>query len=204
MNYRWQETIKILIPGFYLTICMLVCLLVADNPLGNGLYLVAEKLSVYVLVLLLFVAFIVGFVNEVVSGEIEYLMYRLGVPRPSLLILKNVFCRYCVYDISKLKEKLSIDHDERINNEKAATCLRKAKQSIDMEICKELYYQSVLSRNLFVAHLIVAFLILIFVSFSFKILFFLLVLSVLLGWQWWKMNMVYVKNIFVEFLRSKD
>ena len=53
-------------------------------------------------------------------------MYRLGVPRPSLLILKNVFCRYCVYDISKLKEKLSIDHDERINNEKAATCLRKA------------------------------------------------------------------------------
>lgn len=204
MNYRWQETIKILIPGFYLTICMLVCLLVADNPLGNGLYLVAEKLSVYVLVLLLFVAFIVGFVNEVISGEIEYLMYRLGVPRPSLLILKNVFCRYCVYDISKLKEKLSIDHDERINNEKAATCLRKAKQSIDMEICKELYYQSVLSRNLFVAHLIVAFLILIFVSFSFKILFFLLVLSVLLGWQWWKMNLVYVKNIFVEFLRSKD
>ncbi len=204
MNYRWQETIKILIPGFYLTICMLVCLLVADNPLGNGLYLVAEKLSVYVLVLLLFVAFIVGFVNEVISGEIEYLMYRLGVPRPSLLILKNVFCWYCVYDISKLKEKLSIDHDERINNEKAATCLRKAKQSIDMEICKELYYQSVLSRNLFVAHLIVAFLILIFVSFSFKILFFLLVLSVLLGWQWWKMNLVYVKNIFVEFLRSKD
>ena len=64
------------------------------------------------LVLLLFVAFIVGFVNEVISGEIEYLMYRLGVPRPSLLILKNVFCRYCVYDISKLKEKLSIDHDE--------------------------------------------------------------------------------------------
>lgn len=202
MNYRWQETIKILIPGFYLTIGMLVCLLVADNPLGNGLFLVAEKLSVYVLVLLLFVAFIVGFVNEVISGEIEYLMYRLGVPRPSLLILKNVFCRYCVYDISKLKEKLSIDHDERINNEKAATCLRKAKQSIDMEICKELYYQSVLSRNLFVAHLIVAFLILIFVSFSFKILFFLLVLSILLGWQWWKMNLVYVKNIFVEFLRS--
>ena len=202
MNYRWQETIKILIPGFYLTIGMLVCLLVADNPLGNGLFLVAEKLSVYVLVLLLFVAFIVGFVNEVISGEIEYLMYRLGVPRPSLLILKNVFCRYCVYDISKLKEKLSIDHDERINNEKAATCLRKSKQSIDMEICKELYYQSVLSRNLFVAHLIVAFLILIFVSFSFKILFFLLVLSILLGWQWWKMNLVYVKNIFVEFLRS--
>ena len=204
MNYRWQETIKILIPGFYLTIGMLVCLLVADNPLGNGLFLVAEKLSVYVLVLLLFVAFIVGFVNEVISGEIEYLMYRLGVPRPSLLILKNVFCRYCVYDISKLKEKLSIDHDERINNEKAATCLRKAKQSIDMEICKELYYQSVLSRNLFVAHLIVSFLILIFVHFSFKIIFFLFVLSALLGWQWWKMNLVYVKNIFVEFLRSKD
>lgn len=181
---------------------MLVCLLVADNPFENGLLLVAEKLSVYVLVLLLFVAFIVGFVNEVISGEIEYLMYRLGVPRPSLLILKNVFCRYCVYDISKFKEKLSIDHDERIDNEKAATCLRKAKQSIDMEICKELYYQSVLSRNLFVAHLIVTFLILIFVSFSFKILFFLFVLSVLLGWQWWKMNMVYVKNIFVEFLRS--
>ena len=202
MNYRWQETIKILIPGFYLTIGMLVCLLVADNPFENGLFLVAEKLSVYILVLLLFVAFIVGFVNEVISGEIEYLMYRLGVPSPSLLILKNVFCRYCVYDISKLKEKLSIDHDERIDNEKAATCLIKAKQSIDMEICKELYYQSVLSRNLFVAHLIVTFLILIFISFSFKILFFLLVLSVLLGWQWWKMNMVYVKNIFVEFLRS--
>lgn len=140
--------------------------------------------------------------NEVISGETENLMYRLGVPRPSLLILKNVFCRYCVYDITNLKEKLSIDSDESLDNEKAAAYLRKAKQSIDMEKCKELYYQSVLSRNLFVAHLIVTFLILIFVSFSFKILFFLLVLFVLLGWQWWKMNMVYVKNIFVEFLRS--
>lgn len=68
-----------------------VGLFVADNPFENGLLLVAEKLSVYVLVLLLFVAFIVGFVNEVISGEIEYLMFRLGVPRPSLLILKNVF-----------------------------------------------------------------------------------------------------------------
>lgn len=48
MNYRWQETIKILIPGFYLTIGMLVCLLVADNPFENGLFLVAEKLSVYI------------------------------------------------------------------------------------------------------------------------------------------------------------
>lgn len=202
MNYRWQETIKILIPGFYLTIGILACLLVADNPFGYGWIDIAEKLSVYILVLLLFVAFIVGFVNEVISGETENLMYRLGVPRPSLLILKNVFCRYCVYDITKLKEKLSIDSDERLDNEKAAAYLRKAKQSIDMEKCKELYYQSVLSRNLFIAHLIVAFLILIFVSFSFKILFFLLVLFVLLGWQWWKMNMVYVKNIFVEFLRS--
>lgn len=204
MNYRWQETIKILIPGFYLTIGILVCLLVAYNPFGYGWIDIAEKLSVYLLVLLLFVAFIVGFMNEVISGETENLMYRLGVPRPSLLILKNVFCRYCVYDITNLKEKLSIDSDERLDNEKAAAYLRKAKQYIDMEKCKELYYQSVLSRNLLIAHLIVSFLILIFVSFSFKILFFLFVLSVLLGWQWWKMNMVYVKNIFVEFLRSKD
>ena len=204
MNYRWQETIKILIPGFYLTIGILVCLLVAYNPFGYGWIDIAEKLSVYLLVLLLFVAFIVGFMNEVISGETENLMYRLGVPRPSLLILKNVFCRYCVYDITNLKEKLSIDSDERLDNEKAAAYLRKAKQCIDMEKCKELYYQSVLSRNLLIAHLIVSFLILIFVSFSFKILFFLFVLSVLLGWQWWKMNMVYVKNIFVEFLRSKD
>lgn len=162
MNYRWQETIKILIPGFYLTIGILVCLLVAYNPFGYGWIDIAEKLSVYLLVLLLFVAFIVGFMNEVISGETENLMYRLGVPRPSLLILKNVFCRYCVYDITNLKEKLSIDSDERLDNEKAAAYLRKAKQCIDMEKCKELYYQSVLSRNLLIAHLIVSFLILIF------------------------------------------
>lgn len=34
---------------------------------------------------------------------------------------------YCVYDIPNLKEKLSIDSDERLDNEKAAAYLRKAK-----------------------------------------------------------------------------
>ena len=155
------------------------------------------KLSAILIVLSLFLAFVVGFVNEVISGGMEYLMYIVGAPRPSRLILNETFTRFHISDIGKLKTKLNIG---KVDNIMAAKCLRTAKQTIDKEKCQEFYYQSVLARNLFFAHVIVSIVIL-FMNFSWAFLLGMIGMAALLCWQWWKMNLVYVKNIFVEYLK---
>lgn len=198
MNYRWQETMKILIPGFYIVIFLGIAYFLKNCTFDKDVIESIGKLSAILIVLSIFFAFVVGFVNEVISGGLEYLMYCVGIPRPSHLILNEKYTRFHISKISDLKGKLNISN---VDNIIAAKCLRTAKQAIDKDKCIEYYYQSVLTRNLFFAHVIVSILILVVIYFSWLLLLAMIVLAALLCWQWWKMNLVYVKNIFVEFLK---
>lgn len=200
MNYRWQETMKILIPGFYIVIFLGIAYFFKNCTFDKDVIESIGKLSAILIVLSLFLAFVVGFVNEVISGGVEYLMYCVCIPRPSRLILNETFTRFHISKISDLKSKLHISNVDKVDNEKSAKCLRTAKQAIDKDKCIEYYYQSVLGRNLFFAHVIVSIAIL-FVNFSWTLLSGMIGLAALLCWQWWKMNLVYVKNIFVEYLK---
>lgn len=200
MNYRWQETMKILIPGFYIVIFLGIAFFFKNCAFNKDVIDSIGKLSAILIVLSLFLAFVVGFVNEVISGGAEYLMYYIGIPRPSRLILNGKYTRFHISKIADLKSKLDINNVDKVNNKMAAKCLRTAKQAIDKEKCIEFYYQSVLARNLFHAHVIMSIAILI-MNFSWFLLLAMIGLAVLLCWQWWKMNLVYVKNIFVEYLK---
>lgn len=148
MTYRWQEIIKILIPGFYLLFGISISVLINHNAFDKGIVETVGKLSAILLVLLFFAAFVVGYINEITSGGLEYLMYHWGIPRPSRLVLNNSFTRFQIVRNSDLRNKLSLQREDSVDNVKSARALAQAKQSINMEGCQEFYYQSILSRNI--------------------------------------------------------
>lgn len=202
MTYRWQEIIKILIPGFYLLFGIGISVLINHNAFDKGIVEIIGKLSAILLVLLFFAAFVVGYINEIISGGLEYLMYHWGIPRPSRLILNNSFTRFQIVRNSDLRNKLGLQGNGFVDNGKAAKALVQAKQSINMDGCQEFYYQSVLSRNLFFVHLFTSIIMFFILGWSWILFVFTVSVGLLLYWQWWKMNLVYVKKIFSEYLKN--
>lgn len=202
MTYRWQEIIKILIPGFYLLFGIGISVLINHNAFDKGIVEIIGKLSAILLVLLFFAAFVVGYINEIISGGLEYLMYHWGIPRPSRLILNNSFTRFHIVRNSDLRNKLGLQGNGFVDNGKSAKALTQAKQSINMDGCQEFYYQSVLSRNLFFAHLFTSIIMFFILGWSWILFVFTVSVGLLLYWQWWKMNLVYVKKIFSEYLKN--
>lgn len=202
MTYRWQEIIKILIPGFYLLFGIGISVLINHNAFDNGIVETVGKLSAILLVLLFFAAFVVGYINEIISGGLEYLMYHWGIPRPSRLILNNRFTRFQIVRNHELRNKLGLLRNGFVDNGKAAKALVQAKQSINMDGCQEFYYQSVLSRNLFFVHLFTSIIMFFILGWSWILFVFTVSVGLLLYWQWWKMNLVYVKKIFSEYLKN--
>lgn len=198
MTYRWQEIIKILIPGFYLLFGIGISVLINHNAFDKGIVEIIGKLSAILLVLLFFAAFVVGYINEIISGGLEYLMYHWGIPRPSRLILNNSFTRFHIVRNSDLRNKLGLQGNGFVDNGKSAKALTQAKQSINMDGCQEFYYQSVLSRNLFFVHLFTSTIMFCIIGWLWWLLLFAISVSLLLCWQWWKMNLVYVKKIFTD------
>lgn len=202
MTYRWQEIIKILIPGFYLLFGIGISVLINHNAFDKGIVETVGKLSAIPLVLLFFAAFVVGYIYEIISGGLEYLMYHWGIPRPSRLILNNRFTRFQIVRNHELRNKLGLPRNGFVDNGKAAKALAQAKQSINMDGCQEFYYQSVLSRNLFFAHLFTSIVMFFILGCSLLLFVFTVSVGLLLCWQWWKMNLVYVKKIFSEYLKN--
>lgn len=202
MTYRWQEIIKILIPGFYLLFGIGISVLINHNAFDKGIVETVGKFSAILLVLLFFAAFVVGYINEIISGGLEYLMYHWGIPRPSRLILNNRFTRFQIVRNHELRNKLGLLRNGFVDNGKAAKALVQAKQSINMDGCQEFYYQSVLSRNLFFVHLFTSIIMFFILGWSWILFVFTVSVGLLLYWQWWKMNLVYVKKIFSEYLKN--
>lgn len=202
MTYRWQEIIKILIPGFYLLFGIGISVLINHNAFDKGIVETVGKFSAILLVLLFFAAFVVGYINEIISGGLEYLMYHWGIPRPSRLILNNRFTRFQIVRNHELRNKFGLLRNGFVDNGKAEKALVQAKQSINMDGCQEFYYQSVLSRNLFFVHLFTSIIMFFILGWSWILFVFTVSVGLLLYWQWWKMNLVYVKKIFSEYLKN--
>lgn len=173
-----------------------------NYQLDKGVCETISKLSTLLIVGMFFVAFILGYLNEIVSGGIEYMMYKVGIPRPSNLILNSRYKRFSVVKISDLKSKLGISGIQSIDNGVSSTKLALAKQTINLDTCQEFYYQSILARDLFFAHVIASIGLGFIVDYTWLLFGINLVLSLLFCWQWWKMNLFYVKRVFVEYLEK--
>lgn len=116
MTYRWQEIIKILIPGFYLLFGVGISCFITHNAFDKEIIETVGKLSAIFLVLLFFTAFVVGYINEIISGGLESCLYLCDVPRPSRLILNNCFTRFQIIRNRDLREKLELEADGSVDN----------------------------------------------------------------------------------------
>ena len=90
MSYRWQETIKILIPGFYILCSICMGYFCTHYQIDKDMCESISKISAILIMLILLGAFIVGYINEIISGGIEYILYWCGLPRPSRLVLNKI------------------------------------------------------------------------------------------------------------------
>lgn len=201
MNYRWQETIKILIPGFYFIVYMGTKFLLINESfiIDNIDYL--NKLAPYIIIIILFSAFIIGIIIEILSGDIEFYSYQFGLKRPSCILLMDKDKRFKITNITFLKQLLKLQQNKQITNKIAAECLQKAKESINIEQCQEFYYQSILYRNLTFSHFIV-FIINLFFKQNCYISILNAIILIIFIKQWRKMNIIYVKNIFIEYSKK--
>lgn len=201
MSYRWQETMKILIPGFYIICSIGLGYFCTHYQIDKDMCENISKISAILIMLILLGAFIVGYINEIISGGIEYILYCCGLPRPSRLVLNNSFKRFSLEKNRDLRHKLQQLETGFIDNTKAAKGLAQAKQTTEIDKYQEFYYQSVLARNLFFGHMFSSGLLMIIIGWSWTLFLSTLIIAVLFCWQWWKMNLVYVKKIFVEYLK---
>ncbi len=201
MSYRWQETMKILIPGFYIICSIGMGYFCTHYQIDKDMCENISKISAILIMLILLGAFIVGYINEIISGGIEYILYCCGLPRPSRLVLNNSFKRFSLEKNRDLRHKLQQLETGFIDNIKAAKGLAQAKQTTEIDKYQEFYYQSVLARNLFFGHMFSFGLLMIIIGWSWTLFLSTLIIAVLFCWQWWKMNLVYVKKIFVEYLK---
>lgn len=201
MSYRWQETIKILIPGFYILYIIGMGFFCTHYQIDKDMCESISKISAILIMLILLGAFIVGYINEIISGGIEYILYCCGLPRPSRLVLNKSFKRFSIEKISDLRHKLQLPETGFIDNAKAAKGLAQAKQATEIDKYQEFYYQAVLARNLFFGHMFSSVLLTIIIGWSWTLYLSTLIIAALLCWQWWKMNLVYVKKIFIEYLK---
>lgn len=201
MSYRWQETMKIFIPGFYIICSIGMGYFCTHYQIDKDMCESISKISAILIMLILLGAFIVGYINEIISGGIEYILYCCGLPRPSRLVLNNSFKRFSLEKNRDLRHKLQQLETGFIDNTKAAKGLAQAKQATEIDKYQEFYYQSVLARNLFFGHMSSSVLLMIIIGWSWTLFLSTLIVAVSFCWQWWKMNLVYVKKIFVEYLK---
>ena len=192
---------KILIPGFYILCSIGMEYFCTHFQIDKDMCESISKISAILIMFILLGAFIVGYINEIISGGIEYILYCCGLPRPSRLVLNKSFKRFSIEKISDLRHKLQLPETGFIDNAKAAKGLAQAKQATEIDKYQEFYYQAVLARNLFFGHIFSSVLLTIIIGWSWTLYLSTLIIAALLCWQWWKMNLVYVKKIFIKYLK---
>lgn len=204
MNYRFQEILRYCIPGLYLI--AMVAFLTIDSIIGNPLTINKEVLDICktfssVIVLLLpFVGFALGYIIECVMAIFERLLYRIGFPRPSFIVLRNITYLYQLHNVEDIKTKIGIQ--QKCSNKEARDAFQKAKQLTERTKYEHFYISSIMARNILGAQLmsglgliklepISRFTVIIFIALSF-----LFMLS------WYHRNCVYAKNVFAEYSKN--
>ena len=82
MSYRWQETMKILIPGFYILCSIGMGYFSTHYQIDKDMCESISKISAILIMFILLGAFIVGYINEIISGGLEFILYCCGLRRP--------------------------------------------------------------------------------------------------------------------------
>ena len=209
MSYRTQEILRMIIPGLYL-IAMVLILFLTGGGWGriatleqNTIIDLLKGASNVVVLLLPFLGFVVGYIIECIMSICERLLYWLGIPRPSKLVLKG--CKmYLLNDTCRIRKELGVGNP--ITNDNAGKALQKAKLAIQRQSVETFHDSSILARNIMGSQLMLT-IYTIYNNYWFSCEFWaMLILFLLLCAYWYHKSCIYVKYVLSEYektLKSK-
>ena len=184
MEYKFQDILKNIIPGFYIILGLIILFYIGgyiDLEFVNRVKFVPEEIALFFIPL---VFYIVGYVNDILSSYFEYQLYQYFYQRPSELLLNAKKKRYTLLYLSKIKKKLDILKDSNDN------------------IIAEFYVSYIFARNLMTANVIIVFTALVFmISFGqycmfMSVFFVYAILSILFIYRWRQKAIYYSKRVF--------
>lgn len=214
-DLRFKEIMRRLIPGGY---CLVFLQIVhglhggcVDDTFAK-IFCVKIGLSngiVYSMIVV--IAYTIGFLNNTIASKWERWLYERGlVRRPSRMVLtKNSKYRMKDSELVVLKSGVTV-FGKNVCQEQAAQILSIAKSEIKRKdnLVEEMFHQSIMARNLLCIHVITAITAIFMKEIRFDVTFILqfTIISFVVGFLFWKewrrKNMIYVRNIFEEYLRN--
>lgn len=216
-DYRFKEIMKRMIPASY----FLVLVYVAKHVFECEFYdwvpkmdEVFQTLSSNVLygMLALVVVYVIGFVMNNLASDIERCLYRWGLSRPSKLTLaKNARLGEDEVKTIVVDSKIQVPSFDTICQEQAKKIFYFAKDHISRKdnLVEDVYYQSIIARNLLMAHFFAILSVFLLDGVVGKMLsewffiFAILGIAFVLWREWRRKNKLYAHNVFVEYLKEK-
>ncbi|UKK47575.1 hypothetical protein L6475_10120 [Prevotella sp. E9-3] len=214
MNYRFQEIMKMVVPGFLLIIIIVVFNSAYEvefyGEVGKLVKRVKPISNALLVIVLPFVAFIIGYLVNMVASFCERYSYKFNIiDRPSHKLLK-IESMYTKEQRQRLIALINHKDEYNICRKQAGLIFKKVKEilkrSHDVD---EFYYQSVMARNILSAYSIgwIYGVIMVFrksLAFSeFGWLWFAsVVLWLCLFFQWCRNNKTYARRLIAEYLAS--
>ena len=207
MNYKFQDILKIVIPGLYLAFAISVVIYMTDS---DGQYVPTELLNMLktpfanaIAVFLPFGGYIIGYLlNVIASGFERYLYEKEWLKRPSLHVLQKWEKGYYVKDCDYIFKTLGFTNT--FSSENTRLAFRKAKMSIKWnDVMDNFYLQSIIARNILVAHLVVtvACAVVLIINLSWTMCVTMIILALItrcLFLNWRRRSFLYVERVFAE------
>ena len=213
MNYKFQDILKIVIPGLYLAFAISVVIYMTDS---DGQYVPTELLNMLktpfanaIAVFLPFGGYIIGYLLNVIASSFErYLYKKEWLKRPSLHVLQKWDKEYYVKDCDYIFKTLGFTNT--FSSENTRLAFRKAKMSIKWnDVMDNFYLQSIIARNILVAHLVVtvACAVVLIINLSWTMCVTMIILALItrcLFLNWRRRSFLYVERVFAELTNVEN
>lgn len=213
MNYKFQDILKIVIPGLYLAFPISVVIYMTDS---DGQYVPNELLNMLktpfanaIAVFLPFGGYIIGYLLNVVASGLERFAYeKEWLKRPSLHVLQKWDKEYYVKDSECIFKTLGLT--KTFSSENTRLAFRKAKMRIKWnDVIDNFYLQSIIARNILMAHIIViiacAVVLIIDASCAMSVT---MIILALIAWclflNWRRKSFLYVERVFAEVTNDEN
>lgn len=215
MTYRFQDILRMVIPGLYLiALCFILFAWIGWIDISDNstiLSLLKSTFANALALLLPFVGFVIGYLINVMSCYIERKMFTHDlIPRPSAHVLNGDIDYHIEQDqIDQLKESFGLQGFTKIDNEQANKAFQSAKEALRKDENITVFLaQSILARNLAGCQILFTFICLIglYANLKLSLLWTVasLLLCVVMVYNWWRQRCVYAKYVFAAYNTLED
>ena len=156
MNFRYQEMLSWIIPGFYIIIIGIIIAFVF-NPIDEVVlkdyatfikdYNITDAMTVILVFMIPIVSLIIGWIINAVAARIFYIH--------ALQFRQVLYGKLAVYKDKKQEYDNSSPSERRNLREKYFNEYCDVKQELDLDLVDRTYYRYVFSRNMFICQVLI-------------------------------------------------